>query len=277
MVSKGYFETLRIALLDGRDFMDQDVAGAPNVAVVDEAFARRFWPGVRPIGRRFRMAAGIAASDVFTVIGVVRSTKSVSLGEATAPALYLHYEQRPIASLFMGVVARTRGTPGEMVPLLRREIHTLNPAVEPLSVESMEEYIRPAFAQLRIAATLVGALSLAALCLASLGLYGVMAYLVMRRTHEIGVRVALGARPGHVFRLVFGQTAKLVALGEALGLAAAFVAARFLASVLYGVDPGDPAPFLGVPLIFGCVASLACYVPIRRALRVEPTIALRSE
>ena len=245
------------------------------MAIVDETLARRFWPGGSPLGQRFRMAAGVAASDGFTVIGVVRAGKYRSLSEPPSPLLYLQYEQRPLAALFMGVVLRARIEPAALAPALRREIHALDPGVEPLTVQPMAEYIAPAFATVEAGATLLLGLGLTALALAALGLYGVMAYVVGRRLHETGIRIALGARRGHVLRLVLGQALRLVLLGEVLGLLLAVGVTPGLAGVLYGVSPTDPLTFGSIPLLFTAVALLACSGPIRRALSVDPTVALK--
>jgi predicted permease len=275
MVSPGYFSTLRIPLLAGRDFTDQDNAQVPNVAILNETMARRFWPGQNPLGRTFRMAVGLTASAPYTVIGIVRSGKYRALDEPPAAALYLQYEQRPIAALFMTAVLRTKVDPASLAAAVRREVHALDPRVEPRSMQPLQDYIKPAFTTVEAGATLLSALGLTALALAALGLYGVMAYVVSRRTYETGVRIALGARPGHVFRQVLGQALRLVFIGEALGLLLAFGVTHGLASVLYGVSPRDPLTFSSVPLIFALIALLACYGPIRRALRVDPAVTLR--
>jgi predicted permease len=275
MVSPGYFSALRIPLTAGRDFTDQDNAQVPNVAILNETMARRFWPGQNPLGRTFRMAVGVAPKAPFTVIGIVRSGKYRSLAEPPAAALYLQYQQRPIAALFMTAILRTKGDPASLAAAVRREVHALDPRVEPRSVQPLQDYIQPAFATVEAGATLLSALGLTALVLAVLGLYGVMAYVVSRRTYEIGVRIALGARPGHVFRQVLGQALRLVLIGELLGLLLAFAVTHGLASVLYGVSPRDPLTFSVIPLLFALIALIACYGPIRRALRVDPTVALR--
>jgi predicted permease len=277
MISPGYFGAMRIPLLDGRDFTDQDDLGRPNVAIINQAMAQRYWPGLNPVGRRFRMAVGVSPIDTFTVIGMAKSGKYRSLGEPPTPLLYLSYLQRPLASLFMSVVMRVQGEPEAMAPLLRREIHALDPTVEPSTIESMEQHIQPTFEPVRVSATLLGMLGLAALVLASLGLYGVMAYMTSRRFHEIGIRMALGAERRDVLRLVLGQGMTLVLVGAAIGLLAALVLTRLLAGVLYGVSSTDPFTFMAVPALLSIVALLACYIPARRAMRVDPITALRHQ
>ena len=275
MVSTGYFAAMRYPILEGRDFTDQDDTLGFNAAVVNEVMAKRFWPGASPVGRRFRMAAGVAPVDTFTVIGVVGAGKYRSLAEAPAPLLYLNYLQRPLASLFMSVVLRSGASPAQIGPILRREIQRLDPGVEPAAVETMEEHIRPAFEPVRVAASAMSGLSAMALLLASIGVYGVMAYLVGRRFQEIGVRMALGAKPADVLWLMLGQGMRLVALGMAAGLGAALSLTHLLGSVLYGVNASDPATFASVAAILGGVTGLACLLPARRALRVDPLVALR--
>jgi predicted permease len=275
MISPGYFGTLRIPILQGRDFTDQDDLSKPNVAIINDALARRFWPGLSPIGRTFRMAVGVAPMDTFTVIGTVKSGKYHALEEPSTPLLYLSYLQRPLASLFMGVLVRTRGNPELIAPLVRREIHVLDAAVEPATIETMEQHIQPAFEPARVSAMLLGMLGFAALILASLGLYGVMAYVASRRSHEIGIRMALGAEPRDILRLVIMQGMALVLAGVAIGLLAAVAMTRLLANVLYGVSATDPLTFAAVLLLLALVALLACYIPARRAMRVDPLIALR--
>jgi putative ABC transport system permease protein len=277
MVSPGYFQTMRIPILEGRDFTDQDGLSTRNVAIIDQTMALKFWPRASPVGRQFRMAAGVAAGDAFTVVGVVRSGKYRSLTEPPTPLVYLQYEQRPMASLFMSMVVRTRDDPARAADQIRREIRSEDPQVEPITVQPLESYIEPAYAQVRIGTKLLGVLGATALMLAALGLYGVMSYIVGRRTHEIGIRVALGARNADVFRLVTAQTMTIVLIGEGLGFVFALAATRLLANVLYGVSPTDPEAFGGAFLLFIAVALVANWNPVRRAMRVDPAIALRAE
>lgn len=277
MISPGYFSTMRIPILKGRDFSDQDDAARQNVAIVDETMARRFWAGLDPIGRRFHMAVGIAPRDMFTVVGVVKSGKYRSLSEPPTPFLYLAYQQRPIASLFTGVVIRTSGNSERLVPLLRREIHSLDASVEPLGIQSMEEYIQPAFAQANAAARFLVFLGATSLILASLGLYGVMAYTVSRRSHEIGIRMALGAQRSNVSKMILMQGAVMTLVGSVLGLLVSLPLTRLLSSFLYGVSETDVATYTEVLVILGIVALIASYVPARRAMQVDPMVALHNE
>lgn len=277
IISPGYFDAMGIPVIDGRDLTDQDDASARNVVVIDEFMAQRFWPGLNPLGREFRLTAGIAPSESFTVAGVVKSGKYRSLSEPPTPMVYMSYLQRPIASLFMGVVVRTRGDSRLISPLLRREIHALDPFVEPLGILTLEAYIQPAFSQARAAAQFLVALSALALVLACLGLYGVMAFVVNRRTHEIGIRVALGAQRSDVSRMVLAQGARLAFLGVAIGTLSASGFTRLLSGFLYGVSATDAPTFVVVPVLLVLIALAACYIPARRAMRVDPVLALHRE
>jgi putative ABC transport system permease protein len=275
IISGGFFSAMRIPLLAGRDFDDADDSSKPNVAIVSEAMARRYWPGLNPVGRRFLMTAGVAPRAPFTVVGLAKDAKYRSLTEPPTPFVYMAYQQRPLAPLFMGAVVRTSGQPQAAVPALRREIHALDATVEPLELHTVDEAIAPAFSRVRAAATFLMVLAGLALFLAALGLYGVMSYSVTRRFQEIGVRVALGAQPSDVRNMVLGQGLRMALAGVAIGLLGAFSLTRLLSAFLYGVSATDPIVFSGVALVLALVALLASYLPARRATRVDPLISLR--
>jgi putative ABC transport system permease protein len=277
IVSGGYFSTMRILLLSGRDFTDADDASAPNTAIINESMARRYWPGVNPIGRRFLMAAGVAPPAPFTVVGLVKDTKYRSLSEPATPFVYLAYQQRPLASLFMGVVLRTEAHSQSFAPVLRREIHALDPSVEPLELHTVDEAIQPAFSRVRAASIFLLVLAATALFLASFGLYGVMSYAVTRRFHEIALRIALGAQPASVRNMVLLQGLRIALKGILLGLVGAFNLTRLLSAFLYGLSPRDPVVFVGVAGFLALVALLSSYLPALRATRVDPLVSLRSE
>jgi len=277
MISPGYFSTMRIPLREGRDFTGQDDGTRQNVVMVDETMARRFWPHVDPIGRQLRMSVGVAPRDVFTVIGVVKAGKYRSLSEPPTPFVYLAYEQRPLASLFMGVVLRAKGDPEALAPVLRREIHALDAAAEPLGVQTVEEYIQPAFAQAQVATEFLAVLGATAFLLAVTGLYSVMAYVVSGRTHEIGIRMALGAQRGSVSRLILAMGARVTFSGIGVGLVSGLLVTQLLSSVLYGVSTSDAEIYGMVGGVLAAVAIAACYLPARRAMRVDPIVALRHE
>ncbi len=277
IASPGYFPILRIPLLAGRDFDDADDGSRPNVAIVNQSMARRYWPGLDPVGRRFRMAVGIAPTDTFTVIGVAGDGEYNSLNEPATPLVYVTYPQRPIASLYMNLLVRTTGGPLRMVSAVRREIHGLDRGVEPLLWLPLDAYIEPAFAPVRVASWLLTIVAATALVLASLGLYGVMAYAVAQRRGELGIRMALGAQTHDTAALVLKQGLGMAARGAIAGLMASLALTRLLSGFLYGVSPKDPLTFAAGALVLMAVAVLASCIPARRAMRVDPIIALRQE
>lgn len=278
IVSPRYFATLSIPLLAGRDFTDADDASAPTVAVVNEAFARRFWPGQDPLGRRFR-----AGGTWRTVVGVAKTGKYNQLAEPTRCFFYLPYQQG-VPDLDLNVCLRLSGDPATpalsrvegFANTLTRTVHELDPGVALLRVGPFTDFILVTFVQ-RLAAGLLMLLGAVALILAAMGVYAVMAYAVGQRTQEFGVRIALGATPRDVVGLVVGQGLALIGLGVAAGFVLAAAATRLLASFLFGVSPFDPLTFATVPLLLALIAVLACYLPARRATRVNPIEALRGE
>jgi predicted permease len=270
IVSPRYFATMQIPLRIGRDFTDADDASAPKVAIVNEAFAQRFWPGQDPIGRRFR-----SGGTWRTIVGVAKTGKYNRLNEPTWCFFYLPYQQG-VPDLDLNICLRTAGEPAAFAPMLNRAVHAIDPGVSLLRVTPMAETIMASFTQ-RLAASLLLFLGGVALLLAAMGVYAVMAYAVSQRTQEFGVRMALGAQPGAVLRQVLRQGFVLAALGGAAGLALAAMVTRLLANFLYGVSPFDPATFVGVPLVLALVALLASWLPARRATRINPIEALRAE
>lgn len=277
IASPGYFSVMRIPVLDGRDFEESDDATRPHVAIVNDVMAKRYWPGLNPVGRRFRMAVGIAPSDTFLVVGVCGTSKYASLAEPPTPMVYVTYLQRPIASLFMNVVMRTTASADRSISALRDELHALDPNVEPLSAMSMDQYIQAAFMPVRIAATLLIIVGTAALALAAAGLYAVLSYVVNERTREIGIRLALGAQTGATVHLIVARGMGLVAIGVAIGQAISLATTRLLGRFLYGVSAVDPVTFITVAALLGVVALVACAVPALRVVRVDPVSAMRSE
>ena len=274
MASAGYFETLGIQRLAGRDFNNERAAG-PKVAIVNQTFVERLFQDESPIGRRVS-GGGVT----YEIVGVVKNIKSRTLGEEARPVLFRSLEQS-IASdpSFLGyaVVARGSALPGTLAAEVRREIHRLDPTLAIFNAQSMEEHVRNALFLPRLAGTLFGVFGCVGLLLAAVGLYGVMSYSVSRRTREIGIRLAVGAQPSAVRILVVRQGMLLTAMAVALGLALAWAAARFSASFLYGVQPHDVATFTTAPLFLAAVAFVACWIPSRRAARLDPLKALRHE
>lgn len=277
LISPGYFSLMRIPLLAGRDFTAADRGGAPFVAIINESFARRYF-GVEPaqaIGRTFSVTWG--AGRVLTVVGVVRDIKVYRLSEPATPYYYVPVGQFLGNDTGLGIHLRTATDPLSVLPALRQLVRELDPNVPIFEALTLEDYVSAArFAQ-KAAASLLAVLSAMALALTALGLYGVLAFAVAQRTPEIGVRLALGAQPGDIARLILGRGTALVAAGVALGLAGSIAAARGLAAVLDGVDRFEPLLLAAVTLIVVAAALAACLIPARRATRVDPIVALRAE
>ncbi|HYN84820.1 MAG TPA: FtsX-like permease family protein, partial [Pyrinomonadaceae bacterium] len=281
-VSPGYFGTMKIPLVRGRDFTAADRQGAPPVAVVDEALARRFFAGEDAVGQFIKFDAGAGAGvRTIEVVGVVRSAADESLGWRPHFFVYLPSEQPLFGE---GSVRRMilharapRPLRAETLDALRREVAAIDPNLPVLSADSLDERMDVALLPQRVAASVATAFGVVGLVLAALGIYGVVSYSVAQRTHEIGVRMALGARRGDVLALVLRRGLRLAAYGIALGLVGAFAATRLLGEMLYGLSATDPATFAGVSLALAAVALAASYVPARRATKVDPMVALRYE
>jgi predicted permease len=273
VVGPKYFQTMGIALLRGRDFTAHDNEAAPRTAIVNDAFARKYFDGEEAIGRRvsFRGAQGPWSE----IVGVVRDSKYRTLGEAPRPTAYVPLAQNHETGMALHV--RTAGDPSSVAGAVRREIQSLDQNLPVTSLQPMSDVVGSSLFAARMGAVLLATFGLLALLLAGVGLYGVMSYTVSRRTREIGIRMALGAQSGSVLRLVLNEGLRLVGSGVAIGLVVAAGATRLLASFLYGVSPLDGATFVAIPLVLALVALLASYLPARRAARVDPMIALRYE
>lgn len=272
LASPGYFDLLKIPVLEGRDFNQKDDMSAPQVMIVNQEFVRRFVPHGTPIGRRVQ-----GWGKWFTIVGVVQDSKIYRLTETPTP--YFYVPMRQIYRPEMGLVfyARTSGSIDEAVKALRREAQAADPAVPLFDATSLNDSIAASLFAQRISANLLSVLGGVALLLAAIGLYGVMGYSVAQRTNEIGIRMALGAQRGDVQRLVLGNGARLAGVGVISGVVAAIPLTRLLSSLLFGVSPTDPSTFGEVAVLLTGVALLACYIPARRAMRVDPMVALRYE
>ncbi|PYJ05991.1 MAG: permease [Verrucomicrobia bacterium] len=271
IVSPGYFDTLRIPLLEGRDFTARDDASAPGAIIINEIAARRFWPGQSALGRRIK----IFGNREMNVVGVAKAAKVRWLNEPASGFFYLPLEQ--FYSPNMNVHLRTAANPLALADTVRREVRGLDPAVQPAITLPMTEVTDFSVLTYRVAASVLTVLGATALLLALVGIYGVMAFVVNQRTPEIGIRMALGAAKADVLQLVLGQGARLALTGVAAGLVCALALTRLLSSVLVGVNAVDPLTFGGASLLLGAVALLACYLPARRAAKVDPMEALRHE
>jgi putative ABC transport system permease protein len=271
-VSPGYFDTLRIPLRKGRVFNDLDKKDTTPVAVINEAMARHFWPDQDPIGRRFHF---FGETQLLEVVGVVGNTVINQIGEDFQPLAYLPLSQdyAPAATLQV----RTSGDPRAAIATVRSQIQSLDRNLAITNVQTIEEVLNQGLWAPRMAAVLLTLFGVIALMLAGIGVYGVLSYSVTQQTREIGIRMALGARPAAVARWVVSQGFRLAAAGLLIGLIAGLVLMRFVASLLFGISAHDPATFGAVALVLGIVAFLACYVPARRASRVSPMVALRYE
>jgi putative ABC transport system permease protein len=278
LVGADYFRTLGIALRQGRDYTARDGLRENQVAIVNEAFARRFFPDQNPLGQRINptINADERPLPMREIIGVVADTRSRSLSEAPEPEVYLHLPQCPATGSFT-LLLRTRGDAQSLTGFVREAVTKLDRNVTLSQARTFDSYISATLAQPRFNSLLLGAFAGVALLLTAIGLYGVVAYSVSQRTQEIGVRMALGARGGDVFRLVVGQGLKLALLGVGLGVGAALALARLVEKLLFGVSATDPLTFGGVALLLMGVASLACWIPARRATKVDPLIALKYE
>ncbi|MBV9924260.1 MAG: ABC transporter permease [Acidobacteria bacterium] len=272
-VSPNYFEVMRIPLLRGRGFTERDADGAPAVALINETMARRVFPGEDPLGKRLTIDY-MERRIALEVVGVVADTKQ-SVGQPTGIQIYDCYLQRPwLSSSF---IVRTEGDPTALAPAAQRAVREVDAARAAAGVRTMEQLLSEQVAQPRFYAQLLTAFACVALLLAAVGVYGVMSYTVTQRTHEIGIRIALGARGGDVIRMVVRQGMALALGGVLAGLAAAFALTRVLASLLYEVSATDATVFAFVSLLLTAVALLACLVPARRATKVDPIVALRYE
>jgi putative ABC transport system permease protein len=270
-----YFRTVRIPILKGRAITTDDGENAPRVAVISETLARRHFPNEDPIGRRVKIGAAESSAPWHTIIGMAGDVSRFMFDREAQPTLYLPNQQFPDRGAYL--VVRTSGEPLSAVPAVRAQIAALDNNLPLYEIKSNEQVIADNLAGLRLGADLMAMFGALALALAAAGVYGVMAYAVSQRTHEIGVRMALGAQPLDVFRLIVGQALKLAALGLAIGLPLALALGRVMAGALFGVVSLDPMTFVGFTLLLTGVAVFAGYLPARRAMKVDPMVALHYE
>jgi putative ABC transport system permease protein len=270
--SPGFFETMRIPLLRGRTFTERDIAGAPLVVIINQTVADRYFTHQDPIGKTLQNSRDMIPLEI---IGVVADVKFSSLSTPKFEEMYLPYQQSPWMA--MTIVVRSNSAAQPVVSAVRERITELDPDLPLAGIQPMEKIVSASIAQPRLITGLVGAFAGFALLLAAVGIYGVMAYSVSQRSHEMGIRMALGAAPRDIFRLVVGQGMRLVLVGIGLGFLASLALTRLLSSLLFATSANDPITLAAVALILVAVALAACYIPSRRATRVDPLIALRYE
>jgi putative ABC transport system permease protein len=271
-VTPEYFSTLQIPLLQGRHFTAQDRPGAPAVIIINDILAERCWPGQDPLGKRLRVGF---EKEPREVVGVVSGIKQMALDAQARPAMYMPHLQAPSSGLT--VLVRTSGEPLQLAAAVRNEVRAIDKDVPVTHVQTMERVLGASVAQPRFSMLLVGLFAALALVLSAVGIYGVMAYSVSRRAHEIGVRMALGAGANQVLKLVLRDGMLLALAGIAVGLVGALALTRLMASLLFGISAKDPFTFAAVAVLLAAVAFIACYIPARRATKVDPLVALRSE
>jgi predicted permease len=272
IISPNYFQTMQIPIVKGRDFTPQDTKTSQRVVIVSETFVNRYWPNQEALGKQLNSDL---THEWFTVVGVARDSKVNGLNEKPTPFLYL--PQYQVYRATMIVIARTNGDPLTFGKMVEKTIHELNSDLVVFDITTLELRQQLATFGQRVAGTFVGAFGLLALILAAVGIYGVTAYTTRQRTHEIGIRIALGASKQDVLRLVLGHGLRLTLVGVLLGLAASFALTRFLSSLLLGVTSTDALTFSSIAILLCAVALVACFIPARRAMRVDPIVALRYE
>jgi predicted permease len=269
----GYFQTLEISLAAGRTFTEQDHADAPRVVIINETLAREGWPGQDPIGRRMRAGDETSNAPWMTVVGVIRDVRRADVRRAIRPELYMCALQATPRTQML--LVRTKGDPGAVIPDIRREVRAINAHLPLFNVGTLSEDFSETLTSARFRAVLLAAFAMIALALAAIGIYGVTAHAVSQRTHEVGIRMALGAGAPQVMKLMLGQHLRPALIGVGMGLVSAIVLSRFLQSLVYGVPATDPLTFTFMAVALVIVAAAACWIPARRATRVDPLIALR--
>jgi putative ABC transport system permease protein len=275
VISESFFQTLRVPLRKGRFFNAHDNQAAVPVTIINETMARQFWPGEEALGKRFKLGTAQSDSPWLTVVGVVGDMRRQNLESQPIAQIFRPYLQSLQRRLIL--LIRTTGEPTQLAPLVRNEIRAIDKTVLISGFSSLESLLARNVAQRLFQTRLLTLFSVLALLLTAVGIYGLMHQSVALCTREIGTRMALGAQPRDVLRLVIGQGVRLALCGIGIGLLAAFALTRVLSGLLFGVTATDPATFIAAPLVLLLVALLACYLPARRASRVDPLVALRSE
>ena len=282
LVTPGYFEAMRIPVVAGRTIEARDTREAPWVAVINEEAVRQYWPDEDPIGRRIDYASlqnPGAPPQWITIVGVVGTTRAGGADGVDRPQIFMPHAQMPrnFGGRFMSIVVRASGEPLAVAPAVTAALREADSALPPIGGQLMQDLVNTSVGQPRFTSQLAAFFAVVALLLGALGIHGVLSYVVAQRVGELGVRLALGARPAALLRLVVGQGMWLAGLGVALGVVAALAGARVLRALLFGVGPSDPVSFGIAIAVLGAAAFLACYGPARRAARIDPMTALRAE
>jgi putative ABC transport system permease protein len=278
VVTPRYFESMGIPLLSGRDVADTDTRQSPNVVVINDAFARRHFAGENPLGHRLRLQG--QERDPLLIVGVAGNVRQLGLDQQPPPEVFVPFLQDPLSTTYqrsMTIVARTKSDPGAMAGSLRAAATSVDKALPVYALKPMNEYLRDSLARRRFNLILLSVFSGVALALAAVGIYGVISYGVTQRTHEMGIRMALGAKPRDVLTLVVRQAMLLALGGVGIGLIASLALTRLMKSLLFSVSVTDPMTFVAIALLMTLIALLACLIPARRATKVDPLVALRYE
>jgi predicted permease len=280
-VTPEYFHLLEIPVLRGRPFNDGDNENAPKVAVINQAMAETYWPGQDPLGKRLKLGPGRAGvgqnaiKNWITIVGVIADARTESLANASVPLIYLSlYQETPKE---LAIFLRGDLNPSAIPEEVRAMVQSVDPELPVYGAQTLNDAVAASLEQRRFSMDIVVAFAVTALLLAALGIYGVISYIVTERTRDIGIRLALGAQRGRIMGMVLRQGLGLAMAGAALGLVGSVIVSHLMAGLLYGVMPTDPLTFVGVTLVLTGVALVACYIPARRAMRVDPMIALRYE
>lgn len=277
IASAGYFQTMGIPLLGGREFMDRDNGTSTPVVVINKIAARQFWPSEDPVGKQIALPQPNNTSLILTVVGVTGDVRQSSLGSQARPEIFLNYMQSPLPWTWLVMVVRTTGDAASMPGAIKTVAYSVDPDVPISAIQTMDKVLSRSLAEPRVYTLLVGIFALLAVALAAVGLYGVISYDVTERTHEMGIRIALGADRSRLLRLVIGQGLSLSAVGIAIGVPGAIAVTRVLTGLVATVRPGDPLTLAAIALVLLAVAALACMAPALRAMRADPISALRYE
>jgi putative ABC transport system permease protein len=271
-VSPDYFRSMGMRILKGRQFTEQDTEKALKVIIINETMAKRYWPGEDPVGKRLKFESG---ENWREIVGIMADVKEFGLDTDARPSLYFPYDQQAARSV--SLVVRTTSDPSKVAGGIRKEIWSIDKNLAISNQTTLEEMFSDSISIPRFIMLLIAIFASLALILAAVGIYGVISYMVAQRTHEIGIRMALGADRGDILRMVLGQGMKLALIGIILGIGGAIALTRIMSSLLYGVNATDPVTFIGVSFLLAAVALMACYIPARKATKVDPMVALRYE